>query len=224
LYESMRFYVQSITRAQEEERKRIARELHDDTIQALIALSRHLDILANPTAGGGQEVPQYVVERIEDLRDRLNRVIEGVRRFSRDLRPSILDDLGLLPALESMVTAMTERDSTPTEFHVMGRTRRLAPDIELMLFRIAQEALSNVRKHAQATQAAVTVAFNDSTVQIIVQDNGKGFSPRALSGDLAVTGKLGLLGMQERVRLLQGTLSIQSQPETGTRVVVEVPA
>jgi signal transduction histidine kinase len=224
LYDSLRFYVQSITRAQEEERKRIARELHDDTIQALIALSRRLDFLANATAGREQGIGQSMIEQIGELRGQLDRIIEGVRRFSRDLRPSILDDLGLLAALESLVFAMTERDGILTEFEVVGDRRRLAPDVELTLFRITQEALSNVRKHAQATHVTLTVAFTSSCVEITVQDNGRGFVPHALTDDLAVTGKLGLVGMQERTRLLEGTLSIQSQPDVGTRVLVQVPA
>jgi signal transduction histidine kinase len=223
LYESLRFYVQNITRAQEEERKRIARELHDDTIQAMIALSRHLDTLASSNAGGEQEIPQSALRRIEELRDQTDRVIEGMRRFSRDLRPSILDDLGLLPALESLTTTMTERDGIQTQLQVVGEKRRFSPEVELTLFRITQEALSNVRKHAQATQAAVTVEFTDSAVQMTIQDNGVGFIPPALTGDLAATGKLGLVGMQERVRLLQGTLAVESQPGVGAKVTVNAP-
>jgi signal transduction histidine kinase len=118
---------------------------------------------------------------------------------------------------------MTERDGIQTQLRVLGEKRRFSPEVELALYRIAQEALSNVRKHAQATSANVTIEFTNSAVQIVVQDDGKGFTPPALTGDLAVAGKLGLVGMQERVRLLQGTLALHSQPGMGTRVEVNAP-
>lgn len=145
-------------------------------------------------------------------------MIKGVRRFSQDLRPSILDDLGLLPALEGLLTSVTERDGLQTRVQVLGERRRFSPEVELTLFRIAQEALNNVRKHAQATLAVITVEFTDSTVQLKIQDNGRGFSPPALTGDLTPSGRLGLMGMYERARLLGGTLEVQSELGVGTRV------
>lgn len=221
LYENMRFYVRQVTQAQEEERKRIARELHDDTVQALVVLSRRLDALA--TACEPDSLPQDAMRHIAELRRLMDDVIKNVRRFSRDLRPSILDDLGLLPTLESLANELTERDGIPTDLQVQGKRRRLPPETELTLFRIAQEALNNVRRHAQAQRATVTVAFGDNTVQITIQDDGQGFSPPARSGDLAAAGKLGLMGMHERARLLRGTLDVQSQPGQGTCVIVTVP-
>ncbi|MDH7485828.1 MAG: GAF domain-containing sensor histidine kinase [Anaerolineae bacterium] len=222
LYESMRFYVRQITQAQEEERKRIARELHDDTVQALVVLSRRLDALA--AACGPASLPQDAAQRIAELQELMDDVIRNVRRFSRDLRPSILDDLGLLPTLESLANELTERDGIPTDLQVRGESRRLPPETELTLFRIAQEALNNVRRHAQARHASVTVTFTDNTVQITVQDDGRGFVPPAHSGDLAAAGKLGLMGMHERARLLRGTLDVHSRPGQGTCVTVTVPA
>ncbi len=222
LYENLRFYVRQITRAQENERKRIARELHDDTIQALIGISRRLEALV--TFDDSAHLSRAASQRIEELQELMDEAIRGVRRFSQDLRPSILDDLGLLPALEGLTTSLTERDGVLVELRVIGEKRRLAPEAELTLFRIAQEALSNVRKHAQATQAAMTVQFADNAVQITVQDNGCGFVPPTLAGDLAATGKLGLMGMHERARLLGGALSVTSEPGQGTCVTVNVTA
>jgi signal transduction histidine kinase len=221
LYENMRFYTRQITRAQEDERKRIARELHDDTIQALIGMSRRLEALA--TSGERQQLGRDTIRRIEELEALADNMIRSVRRFSQDLRPATLDDLGLLPALDGLTTDMTERDGIQTDLRVTGTTRRLGPEVELTLFRIAQEALNNVRKHAQATLVTVTVQFTDNDVQMIIQDNGKGFTPPALTGDLAAWGKLGLMGMRERARLLQGILTIHSEPGQGTCVNVCVP-
>jgi signal transduction histidine kinase len=222
LYENMRFYVRQITRAQEDERKRIARDLHDDTIQALVAFSRRLDALRPASHADREQWPAAALERIGELQDQMDEVIKGVRRFSQALRPSVLDDLGLLPALEGLVS-LTEQAGIQTRFEVLGDKRRFSPEAELTLFRIAQEALTNVRKHAGATRVAVAVEFTDGAVRLTLQDNGKGFSPPALTGDLAAAGKLGLVGMYERARLLGGTLQVHSEAGLGTRITVSVP-
>jgi signal transduction histidine kinase len=219
LYRSMRYYIEQITRAQEDERARIARELHDDTIQSLIVLSRQLDALAKADE---RKAPARA-EQLHELRQDADDVIQGVRRFSRDLRPSTLDDLGLVPALEGLAAAMTETDRIQTGLWVTGERRRLSPEVELALFRIAQEALSNVKKHAAATEVVINVEFVDGAVEMAVHDNGRGFTLPAPFEELAASGHLGLIGMRERARLLGGTLSIQSQPQLGTKVVVTVP-
>jgi signal transduction histidine kinase len=218
LYENMRFYARKITQAQESERKRIARELHDDTIQSLIGLSRQMEAL-NTTEG---TLPEAVALRIRDLQKATGDVIRRVRRFSQDLRPSILDDLGLLPTLEELTTELNQ-DGLQSEFHVFGQQRRLSSEAELTLFRIAQEALNNVRKHAQATNVVTTVELTDSTIRLVVQDDGVGFKPPTLVDHPAAASKLGLIGMHERARLLGGTLVIDSAPGQGTKVIVNVP-
>ena len=218
LYENMRFYVSQITRAQEDERKRIARELHDDTTQALIALSRRLDDLATSR----EQLPESATGRLEELHDMIDIILRDVRRFSQALRPSVLDDLGLLPALEGLMSNVKE-DGIEAELKVCGDRRRLPSEAELALFRIIQEALSNVRRHSQASQVAAVVEFGEGRVKISVDDNGQGFELPDRTGDLAATGKLGLIGMHERARLLGGTLLIQSEPGEGTTVIVDVP-
>lgn len=220
LYENMRFYVQQITRAQEAERKRVARELHDETIQNLIVLSRRLERLKFIDAG----LVDTVFQNIEELQALTDQVITGVRRFSQDLRPSILDDLGLVPALEAFTSDLTEREGIKATLAVVGALRRLSPDSELTLFRIAQEALNNVKRHAEATNVWITVEFAEGTVHMTIQDDGKGFRAPTHTGDLAVSGKLGLIGMYERARLLGGTLAVQSEPGQGTIVRVGIPA
>jgi signal transduction histidine kinase len=219
LYRSMRYYVEQITRAQEDERARIARELHDDTVQSLVVVSRQLDALAKADE---RKAPARA-EQLHELRKDTDDVIQGVRRFSRDLRPSTLDDLGLVPALEGLAAAMTETDGIPTRLWVTGERRRLSPEVELALFRVAQEALNNVKKHAEATEVLINVELIDGAVEMSVHDNGKGFTLPALIEELASSGHLGLIGMRERARLLGGTLTLQSQPQLGTKVVVTVP-
>jgi PAS domain S-box-containing protein len=217
--ENQRFYLQRVTMAQEEERKRIARELHDDTVQELIALSRELDELGSKTSG----LSEQGKERLDRLWQQTNGIIAGVRRLSQDLRPATLDRLGLLPSLEWLASNVKDYSNIAVEIVTEGDERRLDPDIELVLFRIVQEALSNVWRHSQATAAQITVVFDTRTIRIIVKDDGKGFHVPKGIGDLAKDGKLGLAGMQERVRLLNGTVTVASEPGKGTVVTVDVP-
>jgi len=216
--ENLRFYVQQITRAQEEERKRIARELHDDTAQQLIVLSRQLDQLMSNKTPAIQDVTL-----LEKLSERVDAILDGVRRFSQDLRPSILDDLGLIPALEWLTTDTTDHFDISVGVEVIGAERRFLPEQELLLFRIIQEALSNVRKHSGAKRAWVSIEFADRKTILTVKDSGHGFKlPEHLS-DLTSASKLGLAGMAERAKLLGGELRISSEPDKGTTVIVEVP-
>jgi two-component system sensor histidine kinase DegS len=220
LYESMRFYVGQVTRAQEEERKRIARELHDETTQDLIALSRRLEALSDEDGGASSEAQKRMCE----LQELVEEALRGVRRFSQNLRPSALDDLGLLAALEGVAAAQPEEGGPSTELQVVGEKRRLPPEVELTLFRIAQEALTNVRRHARADRAGVTVRFGASDVELVVEDDGCGFSVPPRLEDFGSQKKLGIVGMVERVRLLGGTLVVDSGPGRGTRLVARVPA
>lgn len=217
--DSLRFYIRGITKAQEEERKRVARELHDDTAQALVALSRDLDDLTS----GGEPLPKRDVERLERLRQKTNDILEGVRRYSQDLRPSVVDDLGLLPGLEWLAGELSRQHGISTGVKVLGEKLRLEPESELALFRIAQEALNNVWKHSRATEAEILLEFAQDRVKMAVSDDGRGFEQSDSIGDLPSRGKLGLAGMQERARLLGGSLTIQSEPGKGTKVNVEIP-
>jgi len=216
---NLRYYLNQITRAQEEERKRIARELHDDTAQALFAISRQMDNFIRDNVGLSQQ--QRTV--LQDIRQRIGVSLQGIRRFSQDLRPSIIDDLGLLPAVQWLVKQKSEDSGIEIELKILGKEQRLLPEMELILFRIVQEALTNAGKHAQATAAEVNLEFTDSQVAVTVRDNGKGFQLPQTVGDLSHSGKLGLVGMHERVSLLSGTLDIQSQAGKGTVVKVSVP-
>jgi len=213
IQDNLRFYVRQVSQAQEAERKRIARELHDETAQALIAVSRNLDDLAS----GNSQLT------IKDIREQVRKILREVRYFSQQLRPSILDDLGLLPAVRWLASDLTRSYGIAGDVEVVGEQRQLPSEAELMLFRIVQEALANVRRHSEANKVCVRVEFADQKTKVTVNDNGKGFEMPVRVGDLARIGKLGLTGMQERAKLLGGDLTIDSKPGKGTTVTVKVP-
>jgi len=208
---------QQITRAQEAERTRIARELHDETVQALVVLGHQLDGVA-ATRG----LARPVRKALGEIRATADATLAGVRQFSRDLRPSILDHLGLVAALGWLAEDLGERAGLDTHLDVEGSQRRLQPETELALFRIAQESLHNVEKHASARQAIVTLAFNSEDVILAVSDDGDGFDSSPSSDSFIRSGKMGITGMFERAQLVGGRLAIHSAPGRGTRVTVTV--
>jgi len=218
--ENLHFYLDQVTRAQEEERKRISHELHDETIQAMVVLSRQLDTLAS----GDKAMSEKSRLRLEEQREQVNNIMRGVRRLSQDLRPAALDRLGLLPALKWLAADVAEYSGIDTRVNVLGNERRLPEEIELVLFRITQEAMRNVWRHSQATETEITLWFDENKIGITVSDNGKGFNPPETMDSLARDGKLGLAGMQERARLVGGILKIQSEVGKGTSMTVELPA
>jgi PAS domain S-box-containing protein len=220
LRRNMEYYIKQVTRAQEDERLRISRELHDDTAQILLTLSRDLDLLIT----GEKKPGRSMAEPLKKLRSMAESALEGVRRFSQDLRPSILDDLGLVPALEWLVTDLKESCGMTTRFEVTGSSRRLVPEIELAVFRIVQEVLSNVRRHSQASAVEVALDFGSDALTLIISDNGKGFDMPQRTSDLALSGKLGIIGIRERTRLIGGTIIVQSEPGGGTTVTLRVPS
>jgi signal transduction histidine kinase len=214
----MQFYISQTIKAQEEERRRIACELHDETAQSLAALLFDVNTIArDKTQLSGESI-----QHLEQLRDKIDRLIEGIRRFSHELRPPVLDQVGLIPTLELLGEEPSRGDRVNTSVEVIGSERRLSPEVELVLFRIAQEALRNVRKHSQATEALVKVEFTPNKVKLSITDNGQGFELPKLLGDFASRGKLGLLGMHERAHLLGSNLSVESQVGKGTTIALEV--
>ncbi len=218
--ENLRHYLREITRAQEEERRRIARELHDDTAQDLVVLSRQLDSFV---VSAIDRLSVDDISYVERLRQQTEKILDGVHRFSQDLRPSALDDLGLLPALEWLTADLTKHFGIAVEMKVLGSVRRFSPEVELVLFRIAQEALRNVWKHSGTSRAWVTLEFGDDKTVLTIKDDGKGFELPEKIEDLTVAGRLGLAGMQERAQLIGGRLKLESEPGKGTMVTLEVP-
>jgi len=219
LRQNMEHYIKQITRAQEDERLRISRELHDDTAQVLASLSRDLGSLLSKE----KELPKSTIKNLKKLHDMADSALEGVHRFSQDLRPSILDDLGLVPALEWLITDLEKQYGMATNVSITGNQHQLPPEKELTVFRIAQEALSNVKRHSQASAVELAIDFSDDAMTLIVSDDGQGFSMPERASDLVLSGKLGVLGMRERARLIDGTLIVQSEAGAGTTVTLRIP-
>lgn len=210
-------YIGAITSAQEEERLRLARELHDDTIQELIALKQRLQ-LARKAVGQGEAAP--MLEALELLAEG---TIDNVRRMTRALRPIYLEDLGLVTALEMLARETAQPTGLQVDFIKSGPERRLNRDAELALYRIAQQALSNILRHAHAHHAAVQVAFSDAALDIVIVDDGTGFRMPRYPTDLAPNGHFGLIGMRERADLIGAHLEIDATPGHGTRISVRLP-
>jgi signal transduction histidine kinase len=205
-----------VVKAQEEERHRVARELHDQAGQALTALQMGLSRLeaAGPT-------PQ-TQEQAASLRGLALEAMQIIRNLALDLRPSALDELGLAVALKDYVDTFAKRTGIEARLDVSGNKQRLAAETEITLFRITQEGLTNVAKHAQASLVTVTLAFNDAHVSLAIEDDGVGFDARrALGAERRKS--LGIIGMRERSHLLGGELHVGSGPREGTRLVITVP-
>ncbi|APV44499.1 PAS domain S-box-containing protein [Dehalogenimonas formicexedens] len=220
LQDNMRFYVQEVIRAQEDERKRVARELHDEVSPSLLLLIQRIDAI---TSNNRLKLSEVMKEKMEDLRVQTVEALESTRRIAQDLRPRILDDLGLIPALEWMADNLIKKHGIEAKVTVAGREQLLSSEVQLLLFRIAQEALNNIRKHSEASQVEITVTFGDEKTVVSIADNGKGFAIPHRVSDLAAGGKLGLAGMQERAQLIGGHVALKSDPGHGTVVTVEVP-
>jgi signal transduction histidine kinase len=214
--QSLRGYLGAVTTGQEEERRRLARDLHDDTIQSLIALNQQIQLaqLAAP-----DEAP---TARLAAMQQMIEQIVADLRRLTRNLRPIYLEDLGLVPALEMLVRDVSQVMGIPVSFTTTGRERRLASPVELALYRITQEGLSNVARHARAKKAEVCLQFKDEEVSLTVQDDGIGFIVPESPAEMAPTGHFGLLGVQERAEAIGARLQIKSVPGTGTELVVRL--
>lgn len=208
-----------VLRAQEEERKRIARELHDDTGQQLSTLLINLDLL-EPTVPSDDPLLMAGFQRIRTI---AQRTLDAVRALSHDLRPTILDDFGLIAAIRWFGDEYTRTFGVPVRIRISDVPEdRLTSEAELALFRVTQEALTNSGKYAQATETGVELEGRDGHLTLTVTDNGHGFDPEAVSGP-SRRGGLGLYGMRERVELLGGRFAIDAKPGRGTQITAEIP-
>ncbi len=216
---ALRRYIAQITRAQEDERRRIARDLHDETIQELIAIDQRIQMLGLELREKG--APE--ADRAEAIHHAATESIAGIRRLTRALRPIYLEDLGLMPALRMQASAAQETMGIPVTIQRKGTERRLDPNHELAVYRIMQEALSNVARHARATQVRIEIEYGTDALTCRVVDDGIGFSSSAHNGELADQGHFGLIGMRERADLTGATLKIVSAPGIGTTVELLVP-
>ncbi|OUN01502.1 MAG: hypothetical protein BAA04_09130 [Firmicutes bacterium ZCTH02-B6] len=212
------FVARHVIRAQEEERRRLARELHDGPAQMLANLMLRLDIAERMVEGDGNQV-RY---ELQDIKGLVKETLKDLRRSMFNLRPMTLDDLGLVPTLRGYVESVKEQSGLDIELQVLGRERRLSPTAEAALFRVVQEAIHNAQRHAHCTRVLVRVEFGPQGVGLVIQDNGVGFDPETVDPGSAESG-LGLLHMRERVHFLQGKFRVQSAPGRGTKVRVHVP-
>ena len=202
----------TLIRQHEDQRHRLARELHDETAQVFSAMTLQLGLLREETAGAGP--------RLDTLRSLVDTGMESIRRVADDLRPPVLDDLGLAAALHAVAADFGERSAIATRFDAAGSIPTLGDDAELALFRVLQEALANVARHAQAGSVAVELRGDASGVSLAVSDDGRGFDPAASADG----GRMGLVGMQERMAAVGGRLVVDAAPGKGARLVAQVPA
>lgn len=208
-----------LLQAQEEERRRIARDLHDDISQVLLALSLRVDDLRDRcTCGASLDRADFSA-----LKQALYEALDQVHRIIFNLRPQILDDMGLVPAAMWVAQEHLQRRGVETSLEVNGRQRRLPEPVETVAFRVIQEAVQNIQRHAQATSAHLALTFGQDALEILILDDGRGFDPDEVQVHPGQTRGLGLLGMRERLALVHGTLTITSGPGRGTMVKARIP-
>lgn len=207
----------AVWRVQEEERRRLARELHDGIGQTLTALKNHLTWLERQD---GTLAPDPGLEQAVHL---ASEALDDTRELSRLLRPPVLDDLGLAPALRWLGRTVSKRFPIDVEVDAADLENRPAPEIETVVFRIAQEALTNSAKHANATRATLTLQTSGTSLELVVQDDGRGFEVAAKLAEVDERTGIGLRGMRDRVELFGGHLQIRSSQEAGTVVSAQLP-
>jgi two-component system, NarL family, sensor histidine kinase UhpB len=205
-----------VMRAQEEERRRLARDLHDEVNQALTAILLRLEVL-------GQETPPSRAAEVSELKRLVNQAMDELINLARHLRPSALDDHGLTPALEAQLKRFSAATGATVRLNRVGDPDALPEDVQTALYRVTQEALANVGRHAGATAVELDIEVGREWIELRVRDDGVGFDPGALSllGP-AGRGGLGLRGMAERARLAGGELDVRSAPGSGTTVTLRI--
>jgi signal transduction histidine kinase len=211
---AQRDYLRAVTNTQEEERARLARELHDETVQTLIALDHKAQIVQR----GLDKHPERTREQVTELRKLTAQATQELRRLSYGLRPLGLDEIGLDSALAQLA------QEGRVIYRCQGELRRLAPDKELALYRIAQESLSNARRHAQAECVRMMLVFGPTTVTLGIGDNGVGFALPTKLSDFTRNGHFGLMGITERAQLIGGRLFCEAAPGCGATIVVQAPS
>ena len=200
---------------QEAERRRVARELHDEAGQLLASLTVGLRLLEHEAGS-----PEAVLARARDLRRLADETQVGLHRLASDLRPAALDHLGLVPALGQLAAKLSGADGPVVHLTTIGFDgKRLSPDLDIALYRIAQEALTNAVRHAGSSNISLVLERRETEIVLLVEDDGHGFDAEKLKKP----DRLGLPGMRERAEMLGGSLRLESSPGSGTTLIVEVP-
>jgi len=216
-YAGLRQLTVRLESAKEDECSRISRELHDEFGQTLTAAKLNLQMLRSTMADAG------AVRRLEDAVNMMDRMIRQARDIARGLRPPLLDEAGLVPAIDQYLKSMAARSDTRIEFDVAPGVVRAPPGINTTVFRVVQEAVGNALRHAHASVVRVTLRDEPDALRLVVEDDGVGFDPAAVSRSARRGAHLGLLGMAERVRSAGGTIEFESRPGAGSRIAVRVP-
>lgn len=211
-------FAEAVIQGQEQEKKRLALELHDDTIQRLIIIGQNVQLL-NLDANSAHLTPD--LHKVETL---VNDSIQSIRMFIKQLRPTYLEKLGLIPTLRELINQITENTENPIriELETEGTPCRINGDVELSLYRIAQSAIGNILKHSHADKAILRLIFNEDFIELDIEDNGAGFH---VPDDISLLKKanFGLMGMQERADLVGAEFSVQTAPGGGTKISIRVP-
>ena len=215
--QGLRNYIGAITTGQEEERRRLARELHDETIQDMIALNQRIQLTQM------KNKDTDIADRLDELQTLTQDSIRDLRRLTHALRPLYLDDLGLVAALDMLARETQYSAAFPVSFQRVGSERRLSPETELALYRMAQEGLSNIIRHAQASKASLSLVFSPEIISLTISDNGIGFDVPESPAEFAPSKHFGLLGLYERAELIAAKLNIQSTIGKGTDVLITLP-
>lgn len=204
-----------IIQAQEEERKRVAREIHDGPAQSMANVVLRTELVEKVFIHEGIEKAR---EELNEIKGMIRESLTDVRRIIFNLRPMALDDLGLVPTLKRYIEELSKKNHTDFEFKTFGKENRLPPAMEVALFRLVQESLNNVIKHAKATDVQLKLEFQRDRIFLIVSDNGIGFDMKQKTRE-----GFGILGMKERIKLLEGQIVIQSAPGKGTKLFLSIP-
>ncbi|MDA3926594.1 MAG: response regulator [Kiritimatiellae bacterium] len=218
LMEQLRLLSRRILTVQEEERKRISRELHDEITQTLIGINVHLETLSWEAAINPKEL-QKKIARTQKL---VEKSVDIAHQFAQELRPTVLDDLGLIPALHAFMKNFMKETGIRVTLNAFAGAEKLSSEKRTALYRVAQEALTNVARHARASRAEVSIRKLPDAVHMQIKDNGQSFEVDQILTTHA-HGRLGLLGMRERVEMVGGTFSIESSPGSGTTIHAQIP-
>lgn len=220
MQEQLRLLSHQILHVQEEERRRISVDLHDEIAQTLVAINVHLASLARDAAAGGASSPMR--GKIAETQKLVEQSVESVHRFAMGLRPTVLDDLGLIPALRAYIRDFRKQTKLPVHFRTSGELRPLGDTATVALYRVAQAALSNAAQHADANVIYLMIRQTQRSLHMEISDDGKGFSLKESDADTKPN-RLGLIGMQERVEMLRGKFTVRSSPGKGTTIRVMLP-
>jgi signal transduction histidine kinase len=216
--ERQKVYLRDIVNTQEQERYRLSRELHDDTAQELIDVGHDIDEILE-TSG---DIPEKVKESLLSLRRSIDEILEKTRRAIQGLQPPLLEEVGIKPALLWLCGSLAEETGIEVEPDIDFPEDSLTQEIKIVLFRVTQEALNNIKKHSQAKKVEVVLGVTKDKVGMMIKDDGAGFTPVG-RGKLLSGGKFGLAGLQERVELINGSFNLRSKPGEGTSIRVEIP-